>query len=98
LPLEGTSLLKTIADGTPVGSRQLGFEHETNRAWIDGDFKLVVRHENADALELYDLSRDPSELDNLASAEPTRVASMVAAWNAWATRVGVPADRQLQQP
>jgi arylsulfatase len=98
LPLEGTSLLKTIADGAASGTRQLGFEHETNRAWIDGNFKLVVRHENADALELYDLSKDPSELDNLASAQPTRVANMVAAWNAWATRVGVPAERQLKAP
>ncbi len=98
MPLEGASLLTTIVDGTPVGSRRLGFEHETNRAWIDGDFKLVVRHENADALELYDLSRDPSELENLASTQPARVASMVSAWNAWATRVGVPAERQLKQP
>jgi arylsulfatase len=98
LPLEGTSLLRTIAEGMPVGDRRLGFEHETNRAWIDGDFKLVVRHENADTLELYDLSRDPSELDDLAAAQPARVASMVAAWNAWATRVGVPPARQLQPP
>jgi len=98
LPLEGTSLFQTIAGGTPVGSRRLGFEHESNRGWIEGDFKLVVRHENADALELYDLSADPSELHDLASAQPARVAGMVSAWNAWATRVGVPAARQLVQP
>jgi arylsulfatase A-like enzyme len=98
LPLEGTSLLRTITDGTLAGPRQLGFEHETNRGWIDGNFKLVVRHENADALELYDLSTDPSELQDLASAQPARLANMVSAWNAWATRVGVPAARQLQPP
>jgi arylsulfatase len=98
LPLEGTSLLMTITGGTPAGPRRLGFEHETNRGWIDGNFKLVVRHENADTLELYDLSTDPSELNNLALAQPARLANMVSAWNAWATRVGVPAARQLQQP
>jgi len=98
LPLEGTSLVKTIVDGTAIGPRQLGFEHEINRGWIDGNFKLVVRHENADALELYDLSVDPSELNNLVSSQPARVANMVAAWNAWATRVGVPAPRQLTPP
>jgi arylsulfatase len=98
LPLEGASLVSTIAEGKPIGARQLGFEHETNRAWIDGNFKLVVRHENSDAIELYDLSKDPTELNDLAAAQPARVAKMVDAWNAWATRVGVPAGRQLKQP
>jgi arylsulfatase len=76
----------------------LGFEHETNRAWIDGNFKLVVRHENADTPELYDLSVDPTELHDLAVAQPAKVANLISAWNAWATRVGVPAGRQLAQP
>ncbi len=97
LPLEGASLVSTIAEGKPVGPRLLGFEHETNRAWIDGNFKLVVRHENADTIELYDLSKDPTELNDLAAAQPARVTTMVKAWNAWATRVGVPAGRQITQ-
>jgi arylsulfatase len=100
LPLEGKSLVSTFASSAPVVDvpRQLGFEHETNRAWIDGDFKLVVRHENNDKPELYDLSKDPSELDDLSATMPDRLTQMIAAWNAWATRVGVPAARQLPTP
>jgi len=98
LPLEGTPLLDVLADPKTTSARKLGFEHETNRAWIDGNFKMVVRHEDGDIVELYDLSTDPSELNDLAKAEPARVMQMVKAWNAWATRVGVPADRQLKLP
>lgn len=95
LPPEGISLVSTISQAAPPTPRQLGFEHETNRAWIDGDMKLVVRHENADKPELYDLAADPSELDDLSAAQPQRVKTMRDAWNAWAMRVGVPADRKL---
>src|SRR5690606_12548039 len=41
---------------------------------------------------------DPTELNNRALAEPQRVREMIAAWNAWATRVGVPAARLLEVP
>jgi arylsulfatase A-like enzyme len=97
LPIEGTSLVGTIANGSEPTPRQIGFEHETNRAWIDGKFKLVVRHENNDRVELYNLEQDPTELHDIAAAQPQRVAEMTAAWNAWATHVGVPADRQLPE-
>ena len=98
LPMEGTPLVDTIADGAAPVDRQIGFEHETNRAWIDGKYKMVARHENDDVVELYDLEADPTELDDLAAAQPARVKTMVQAWNAWATRVGVPAERKLTVP
>ncbi|HVJ17431.1 MAG TPA: arylsulfatase [Polyangiaceae bacterium] len=95
LPLEGASLASTLDGSVAPFARQLGFEHETNRAWIDGSMKLVVRHETGDVPELYDLSTDPSELDDLAAAEPDTLSQMVQAWNEWAAHVGVPSDRLL---
>jgi arylsulfatase len=89
-------LVSSLVNPTQTAARQLGFEHETNRAWIDGSFKLVVRHENADQVELYNLASDPTELNDLAAAQPTRTSNMVNAWNSWATRVGVPAGRLLE--
>jgi arylsulfatase len=98
LPLEGASLVNSVASETDPIARKLGFEHETNRAWIDGKFKMIVRHENNDQVELYNLETDPSELKDLAASMPKKTADMVIAWNAWAKHVGVPAERLLKEP
>ena len=50
-------------------------------AYRHGDWKLVrLPHRSP---ELYDLSRDTSELNNLASDQPERVASMMRELNEW---------------
>jgi autotransporter-associated beta strand protein len=99
LPLEGMSL-QPLFTGTNETARALGFEHESNRAFRSGDWKFVTKNFTsysgspvANALELYDLNTDPVELTNLANAQPGLLAQMVSNWNAWATRVGVPAAR-----
>ncbi len=103
LPFEGQSL-KSLFSGQPGVSRTIGFEHESNRAWLHGDWKLVTKNfptydgsSPADELELYNLSTDPVELTNLASLQPTLLTQMIGEWNAWATRVGVPASRLLPE-
>ena len=55
-------------------------------------------HINKDQPELHDLSKDPTELNDLAATDPARLTQMITAWNKWATRVGVPAERQLALP
>lgn len=104
LPWEGESLLPVLTN-TVVRPRQIGFEHESNRAWIDGDWKLVTKtfttsdfSSFSHALELYDLSTDPTELTNVAMENPERLVEMLNDWNAWALRVGVPEDRLLPLP
>ena len=99
LPMEGRSL-KPLFTTTNEVSRALGFEHEGNRAWISGSWKLVTKNfasldgsSAADKLELYNLSNDPVELTNLAAAQPGRLLQMVTNWNNWAAHVGVPTAR-----
>jgi len=99
LPLEGQSL-KSLFTSTNETSRTLGFEHESNRAWISGGWKFVTKNfasydgsNPANQLELYDLSKDPTELTNVAAAQPVLLDQMVTNWNSWATRVGVPSSR-----
>ncbi len=103
LPMEGKSLVPVFNDEKETVPRQLGFEHETNRAWIDGHWKLVTKNftdniSSVDTLELYDLHADPTELRNVAKEYPEQLSSMIVAWNTWAQKVGVPSERLLNPP
>jgi arylsulfatase len=91
-PLPGKSLA-TAFQGASVGDRMLGWEHEGNRAIRVGDWKLVAPYRGD--WELYDLSRDRSEVHNLAATEPAKVAELTAAWQRWADEVGVIPWEQL---
>ncbi|MDP4793275.1 MAG: arylsulfatase, partial [Verrucomicrobiales bacterium] len=52
-----------------------------------GDWKLVGPHKRE--WELYDLSTDRVEGNNLAATHSERVRDLAAQWDAWAARVGV---------
>jgi arylsulfatase A-like enzyme len=80
-PLAGKSLLSVFTgDGAALHS-SLWWEHEGNRAYREGDWKIVAAGKN-NPWELYDLSQDRTELKDLAKAEPERVSRMAAAWTA----------------
>lgn len=91
-PLPGRSLLPVL-QGKPLGERTLAWEHEGNRAMRVGDWKLVASFRGD--WELYDLSRDRAELQNLAAQQPARVKELAAAWQQWADHVGVVPWEQL---
>jgi len=98
-PLEGQSL-KSLFTATNETARTIGFEHEGNRAWLSGAWKFVTKNFTslngsplANTLELYDLTKDPTELTNVAAAQPIVLGQLVTNWNAWATRIGLPATR-----
>jgi arylsulfatase len=82
IPEQGRSFAPAFAGRPLYRDRPLFWEHEGNRAIRDGDWKLVSRYH--EAWELYDLSRDRSEQDNLAVEYPDRVLAMAQAWTAWA--------------
>lgn len=87
-PLEGRSLVPFWSAAPPSNTtRFLYWEHEGNRAVRSGDWKLVARENKP--WELYHLGRDRSEMNDLASSEPVRVAELAAKWDAWAARAFV---------
>ncbi len=86
LPPEGKNLLPAF-DNQPLTRDFLAWEHEGNRALRDANWKLVSLA--GQPWELYDLSRDRTELNDLASSEPKRVTRMAAQWDAWAQRTHV---------
>ena len=83
--MEGKSLLPVFA-GEKKQERTLFWEHEGNRAVRRGNYKLVAIHDTP--WELYDMSRDRSELNDLSSAMPGKVKELQRAFEAWARRVG----------
>lgn len=85
--LPGKSLVPELKGGEG-SARKLGWDHIGASAWREGDWKLV-RRSRRNPWELYDLSKDPNELKNLADTEKEKVETMTAAWLAWAGEVGV---------
>ncbi len=80
-PLPGRSLVPTFS-GEKVKERDpIYFSHEGNRAIRTGSWKLVSAktHGNQE-WELYNMSKDRSECNNLAGSQPERVKEMAALW------------------
>jgi arylsulfatase len=86
-PLEGKSLLPLFQGKPWVGHDALYWEHEGNRAVRQGDWKLVAQH--GKAWELYDLSTDRLEGNNLAEKFPDRVTALTKLYDTWAERAQV---------
>ena len=91
-PLEGTSLKPLLVSPSEslsdTGSqRPLFWEHEGNRAIRIGEWKLVSKHPGR--WELYNITTDRTEMNDLATQHPDRVKEMAEQWDTWAKRVGV---------
>jgi len=86
-PPEGESLLPALRGEPWSRERPIFFEHEGNRAVRTGQWKLVSRHPGP--WELYDMSADRTELDDLAPREPDRVRDLARLYDDWAARCGV---------
>ncbi|MGC6466101.1 MAG: sulfatase-like hydrolase/transferase [Akkermansiaceae bacterium] len=99
-PMEGVSLLPLIRspNAEPVSNRTIYWQHETHAAIRDGDWKLVADNDRSpEGWQLYDLSRDRSETDDLAALHPEKATTLYRKWEAWAKRVNAipfPEDRE----
>ena len=68
--------------------KQLCWQWAGNRAIRQGDMKLVWDKLNENKKwELYDLSKDRCEINDLAKQQPERVEAMKNDWFAWAEKV-----------
>ena len=87
LPMEGRSLTPAFHGKMIVRSDAFYWEHEGNRAMVDGRYKLVSRF--PDRWELYDLEADRCEMHDLAQLDASRLESMIARYNTWMKRCNV---------
>ena len=92
-PLEGKPLTPIFEGNQRPGHNAIFWEHEGNRAVRQGNWKIVTRYNREERRdgewELYDLEADRTEMNNLAEANPDKVAELAALYDEWAKRAGV---------
>lgn len=95
LPLHGVSMAYTFDDATAPSRRDVQyFEMVGDRALYLNGWKIVARHRkgedfDADRWELFRMTDDYSEVNDLSEQEPERVRHMVERWWQEAERYGV---------
>lgn len=86
-PMEGKSLVPAFL-GREIEREALYWEHEGNRAIRMGKYKLVAKGANG-KWELYDISKDRSEQNDLSLKQPFQTKKMADLWQAYAERANV---------
>ncbi|AHC26039.1 MULTISPECIES: arylsulfatase [Mycobacteriaceae] len=95
LPVTGHSFAALLNNpAAPSTNTVQYFEMAGSRALVAGHWKAVCKHipgadYDTEPWELYDLSHDMSECEDLAGAEPERLAELIALWWLEADRHGV---------
>lgn len=89
-PVDGMDMWATLRNGTPSPRKIMIYSVEPQQAGISvDDWKLVWRASLPSSIELFDLKADPYEKNNLAAANPQKVAELQALIEAEA-RVAAP--------
>ena len=95
MPVTGHSFAPVLHDASHPATNTLQyFEMSGSRALVAGSWKAVCRHRLGDDFdteqwELYDLSVDASECDDLAARRPEKLAELIELWWTEAERNGV---------
>ncbi len=90
-PLDGVNVWDVIAEGKPSPRTEIVYNVEPFRGAVrKGDWKLIWRTMLPFSVDLYNIVQDPSEKNNLAAANPEKVAAMQQRLNALAKEASKP--------
>ena len=82
--LEGKSLVDPIINKIPHDKKERCWEHLGNMGIREGNWKLVKFRKQK--WELYEMTSDRTELNNLIKSDPERANNMQVAYEAWEKR------------
>ena len=85
--LDGKSLVPVLKGAKSKGHDKIFFEHMGGRAVRMGNWKLVALKD--EPWRLYNLAKDRTETNDLATEFTRRVQTMSAEWEKWAEKVGL---------
>jgi len=85
LPLEGKSFVPVFNGAVDKGHDILFNEHEGSKYVRQGGWKLVMAGGDQ-VWHLYDIVKDPTELNDLAAQHPDKVKQLNGLWNKWAEK------------
>ena len=96
-PMRGGSLVPYLSGGAEAvhdADTDTGWELFGRRAIRRGDWKALYlpRPYGPGAWQLYDLSADPGEIDDLAASRPDKLAELLALWDRYVEDTGVILD------
>ncbi len=77
----GISLVPFLAQDLQTERPPIFFHHESKKALRHGDWKITTIEEDGE-WELYDLSNDRGETNNLAKENPEKLEELVSLWEA----------------
>ena len=86
-PLEGVSLRPALTGQALNRPNPIFWEHEENRAVLQGEWKLVAVANQP--WRLYNVVADRTEQNDLAAKAPARTKELIAKWDAYAARASV---------
>jgi arylsulfatase A-like enzyme len=90
-PLDGLNVWDTIAEGKPSPRTEIVYNIEPFRGALrQGDWKVIWRTQLPSSVDLYNLAQDPSEKNNLASANADQVAALQKRMDALAKEAAKP--------
>ena len=94
--LDGVSLKDLFLHGTTLKARQLyfGYEPKLGTALRDGEWKMIISSKRG--IELFDLSNDLAETNNVADQFPEKAETMRIAIENWKSMVGTESARRSQ--
>lgn len=95
LELAGEDVGAALFDAAAAGrSKDVVIENEGHRGYRRDGWEIVTRHESLTSFseepwELFDMSSDPSQVEDRSADEPERLAELIAAWDvaAWDNQI-----------